>query len=67
MSKKKYRSVLHKDCGGEIVLIAADSKNTKLSCKRCKACFLGELQPPGLQKMYKGMGLGEDMEVWNGE
>lgn len=38
MKKKKYVSVLHNKCGGEVVLVG-DKKEMKLACKKCNMLF----------------------------
>lgn len=36
MSKKPtYASVLHQNCGGEVVLVAAAKNDAVLACKKC--------------------------------
>ena len=34
-----YKSVLHKNCGGEIVIVAKTRNDILLVCKRCKTSF----------------------------
>ena len=46
--KDIYRSVLHKNCGGEIVFIAKDKNDAMLACKKCKQIW--EMSTPFIKK-----------------
>jgi hypothetical protein len=35
LKEKKYFSVLHSGCGGEIVLVAHEKNDAVLACKKC--------------------------------
>lgn len=57
--KREYKSVLHRECGGEIVVVS-DGKDWKMACKRCLEAWDVEL--PNLPFPTKSQ-LADDMEV----
>ena len=60
--KKTYNSVLHKNCGGEIVMVASDLSDAVLACNKCKQVWETSSNViPFPQKME----VGEDMYIYN--
>jgi len=60
--EKPYNSVLHKNCGGEIVLVANDLSNAILACNKCKQNW--ETSSNAIPFPQK-MAVGEDMYIYN--
>jgi len=55
-----YRSVLHNDCGGEIVLVASGSNDAVLCCRSCKQTWETSTNYVPFPQV---MSVGEDMYI----
>lgn len=61
IKEKFYTQVLHKLCGGEIILVASDKNDAVLCCKECKQTWdTSTNQIPFPQQMS----IGEDMYIY---
>lgn len=60
MKKKTYYSVIHKNCGGEITIVAHDRTDVMPACRRCETSWTYEL-PFGILKANAI--LADEMEI----
>jgi len=58
MKTKVYRSVLHTNCGGEIVFVASSPKDAVVVCKKCNHEWMTPSQ---------FIEIGDDMYIFNGK